>query len=358
MICKIYTLRLNENEGCIIIENEAGEMIASSGCESSVPTLCTKFCQAWVSNPLPEVEIWEEGDINYAYTEEFGYLFTPQIENEEERYHSEDEMFEEETFEEWLIGNGLEITLPKSDLEELEDQWNSMNHLYGIVCEESEDEDDEPNAPTYQQYQACENQLYRMVDKLKNQLPEIPSEITTFTDMYGNVYDTLEQCEQGEQKITFQSTLNPNIPANWIENALQKEIPISPYSQAYLGNLEKEARNNEPMEYDTIEEILASKLRPIYDEVLELGEYNIKKFSHKLVKRKDFQPRVDFQLLVNSSSDIWNAGHLLGISEDPNNPTVKLGQDSVKNLILFFKLMSNPKFATRASFEIEKILNK
>lgn len=149
-----------------------------------------------------------------------------------------------------------------------------------------------------------------------NQLPSPPQEITTFTDKFGNVYDSLEACEEGEKQ---------HINSELHYQALEEEYQN--VAMAYqLEEMEREARQN---------------LR-----------------KHVLVKRKDMQPRVDFQLLVNSSSDIWNAGHLLGISEDPNNPTVKLGQDSVKNLMLFFKLMSNPKFATRASFEIEKILNK
>ena len=251
MLVKISTIRLNAIEGCIIVENAAGELIASSGCEEGIPTLSTQFCNAWIANPLPEVEIWEGdiADISNAYTEEFGYLF-PQ-----------EELFEEETFEEWLVGNGLEINLPKSDLEELEDQWNLMNHLYEIVCGESEDEEDEPNAPTYPQYQACENQLYGMVDKLK-------------------------------------------------------------------------------------EEIASQSI------VKELG------ITHKLVKRKNPQPRVDFQMLVNSSSQIWNAGHLLGLGQDPNNEVIKEGQESVKNLELFFKNMANPKFATKASFEIAKYYDK
>lgn len=230
MICKIYTLRLNENEGCIIIENEAGEMLASSGCEEGIPTLSTQFCQAWIENPLPEVEIWESdvADISNAYTQEFGYLFPAEIES----YYS------------------------KLSLEE----------AYG------------------------------------NKLPS-PSE------------------------IGFTSKLNPNTPANWIENALQEEIPIlhSEYEKDFLDNLEKEARQN------------------------------MKK--HKLVKRKDLPKRVDFEMLVNSSSLIWNAGHLLGISEDPNNPTVIEGQEAVKNFLLFLQLMKNPKFATKASIEIEKFLS-
>jgi len=158
-----------------------------------------------------------------------------------------------------------------------------------------------------------------------NQLPEIPSEIITFTDKFGNVYDSFQQmlAEEGLQRKDKGQFLD------FINNEgehFSQEVDKLMDAQFDLEAMDYEARKN------------------------------LKK--HTLVKKANLQPRVDFQLLVNSSSDIWNAGHLLGISEDPNNPTVKLGQDSVKNLMLFFKLMSNPKFATRASFEIEKILNK
>lgn len=299
MICKIYTLRLNENEGCIIIEDEAGEMLASSGCVEGIPTLSTQFCQAWIENPLPEVEIWESdvADISNAYTEEFGYLFTPQVESEEE------------TFEEWLVGNGLKITLPKSDLEELEEQWHSMNHLYEIVCEESEDEDDEPNAPTYQQYQNCERKLYRMVDKLKNQLSEIPSEIITFTDMYGNTYNTLKECEEGELRHKL-----------FLEE--QEEVRMAEYYKENPrgGNGEK---------------------------------------KHKLVKRKDLQPKVDFNLLPNASGIIWSALTLLRDGAiDINHEIYKNAVKTANNLDLFMLCMKNPKFATLSSIKIEKLLNK
>ena len=276
---------------CLIAENELGEIIATSGCGEEEPLITERFIRFWAESGFPaEMDI----EISELYLEDL-------------IIDSEDE----ETFEEWLASMGLESSLPKSDLEELEEQWHSMNHLYEIVCEESEDEEDEPNAPTYRQYESCERQLYRMVDKLKNKLPSPPSEIQTFTDMYGNVYDSLEACEEGEKQITFQSM---TIAEKKIEDDM------------YLANLEKEARKS------------------------------MKK--HKLVKRKDLPKRVDFEMLVNSSSLIWNAGHLLGISEDPNNPTVSEGQEAVKNFLLFLQLMKNPKFATRASFEIEKLLNK
>lgn len=284
------------NNVCLIAENELGEIIATSGCGEEEPLITEGFIRFWASEGFPaEMDI----DISLLYLEDyFEKLNSGEFDSEME-----------ETFEEWLVGNGLEITLPKSDLEELEDQWNSMNHLYGIVCEESEDEDDEPNAPTYQQYQACENQLYRMVDKLKNQLSEIPSEIITFTDMYGNTYNTLKECEEGElrHKLLLEE---------------QEEVRMAEYYKENPrgGNGEK---------------------------------------KHKLVKRKDLQPKVDFNLLPNASGIIWSALTLLRDGAiDINHEIYQHAVKTANNLDLFMQCMKNPKFATKASHEIEKILNK
>lgn len=143
-----------------------------------------------------------------------------------------------------------------------------------------------------------------------NQLPEIPSEIQTFTDMYGNVYDSLEACEEGEKQITFQSMTKA-----------EKEIE----NDMYLSNLEKEARKS------------------------------MKK--HKLVKRKDLPKRVDFSLLPNAASVIWSAVLLFGQEViDVNSDIYQNAVKTANNLDLFMQCMKNPKFATLSSIEIEKLL--
>jgi hypothetical protein len=137
-----------------------------------------------------------------------------------------------------------------------------------------------------------------------NQLPSPPIILETFVDKYNNVYGSQQACEEGERKADYQHFLD--------------------WEDFYLADLEKQARKD------------------------------MKK--HVLVKKANLPKKVDWEMLVNSSSDIWNGGYELAETQNINE-TVKTGQEACVNLELFFQLMKNPKFATKASFEIEKILN-
>lgn len=122
---------------------------------------------------------------------------------------------------------------------------------------------------------------------------------------------TDEEKEAFEQEIGFTSKLNPNTPANWIENALGEEIAI----------------------------------------------LHTPKKKHKLVKKQDLPKKVNFEMLVTSPYSIWNGGYEKGETQSITE-TVQQGELAAQNLELFISLMKNPKFATKASFEIEKILKK
>ena len=117
--------------------------------------------------------------------------------------------------------------------------------------------------------------------------------------------------EAGAKEIGFTSKLNPNTPANWIENVLGEEIAI----------------------------------------------LHTPKKKHKLVKRQDLPKKVNFEMLVTSPYSIWNGGYEKAETQSLTE-TVQQGELAAQNLELFISLMKNPKFATKASFEIEKILKK
>lgn len=220
---------------CLSLEDENGNVIASSGCYPEFPILTKQFVQDWFEGDFSEIEIIEAID--------------------------------------------------------------------GILWEQD---------------------LGFMPITESNQLPEIPSEITTFTDKFGNVYDSLQACEEGElrHKHTNESEFTQNILIAQREKTA-KRIELEKYYD--LVQLEKEGRQN---------------LR-----------------KHVLVKRKDMQPRVDFSLLPNAASVIFNAAKLLGegiitIDSEEYQEAVKVAN----NLDFFMQCMKNPKFATLSSFELEKLL--
>lgn len=153
-------------------------------------------------------------------------------------------------------------------------------------------------------------------------------------------------------------TLTENFCKEWLNQGEPEEVILTSYDNSYIWLINDqmiEVVHSEKTSLQSEKEKEAGAIENVLGE--EIAILHTPKKKHKLVKRQDLPKKVNFEMLVTSPYSIWNGGYEKAETQSLTE-TVQQGELAAQNLELFISLMKNPKFATKASFEIEKILKK
>jgi len=166
-------------------------------------------------------------------------------------------------------------------------------------------------------------------------------------------------------------TLTEDFCKEWLNQGEPEEVILTSYDNGYIWLIndqmievvhsEKTSLQSEK-EKEAFEKEIENQITLFYDKIVEEEtpaaiEREKSDRKHKLVKKQDLPRKVNFEMLITSPYSIWNGGYEKAETQSINE-TVQQGELAAQNLELFISLMKNPKFATKASFEIEKILKK
>lgn len=265
---------------CLSLEDENGNIIASSGCYPEFPTLTKQFVRDWFEMDFMGIEITEMGN-EILWVTDSGNI---------------------------LITEDNQLSSPPSEIYLETDQplITSETEAHLIEVEQY-----------FQQMLVEEGLKEQYLDFINSEAEQFSQEIDKLMDAQVSDWQEMED-------LSNESEFTQNILIAQREKTT-KRIELERYYD--LVQLEKEGRQN---------------LR-----------------KHKLVKRKDLQPKVDFSLLPNASGIIWTALTLLKDGAiDINHEIYQHAVKTANNLDLFMQCMKNPKFATLSSFELEKLLSK